>query len=248
MARSRYIYGLAFVLTVIGAINWGLVGLFRINLVSRVLAGNRAAERFVYGAVGVAGTLLGLAFALPAFLIAVGVRAAPRLRRGESLVGKTLPTVSGTTLSGKTLTFPTDTLGKITLLVMGFSYDSRFDVEDWSEAFKERYGDNPQVEYFVMPMIGGVYRLFAPIIDEGMRRGSPPESYDHTVTVYGSIGPLREALGASGATDVWVYLLDRDGTVLFQHGGPFDEQRFEELSSLVDSTLRARAGRGRRVA
>jgi uncharacterized protein len=42
-------------LVVIGAINWGLVGAFQINLVSQLLGGIPKAERIVYILVGIAG-------------------------------------------------------------------------------------------------------------------------------------------------------------------------------------------------
>ncbi len=44
-------------LLVIGALNWGLVGLFELDLVGRLLGVGSAATRVVYTLVGVAGLL-----------------------------------------------------------------------------------------------------------------------------------------------------------------------------------------------
>jgi uncharacterized protein len=53
---------IALVLTIIGAINWGLIGFFQFNLVASIF-GNSALARIIYGLVGVAGLLnLGLLF------------------------------------------------------------------------------------------------------------------------------------------------------------------------------------------
>jgi len=55
----------AFVLTIIGAINWGLIGFFQFDLVAAIFGGQSAAlSRIIYGIVGVAGLInIGLLFA-----------------------------------------------------------------------------------------------------------------------------------------------------------------------------------------
>lgn len=46
---------LASILVIIGAINWGLVGVFDVNLVSLIFGAGSALERIVYALVGLAG-------------------------------------------------------------------------------------------------------------------------------------------------------------------------------------------------
>ncbi|WP_338471949.1 DUF378 domain-containing protein [Niallia sp. XMNu-256] len=54
----------ALVLTIIGALNWGLIGLFQFDLVASLFGGQDAfLSRLVYGLVGLAGLInLGLLF------------------------------------------------------------------------------------------------------------------------------------------------------------------------------------------
>lgn len=54
----------ALVLTIIGAINWGLIGFFQFDLVAAIFGGQNAAlSRIIYGLVGIAGLVnLGLLF------------------------------------------------------------------------------------------------------------------------------------------------------------------------------------------
>jgi len=55
------IYDIALILTVIGAINWGLISLFKFDLVAAILAGGgnfgniNGLSRIVYGLVGLSG-------------------------------------------------------------------------------------------------------------------------------------------------------------------------------------------------
>jgi uncharacterized protein len=55
---------LALVLTIIGAINWGLIGFFQFDLVASLFGGQESAlSRIIYGLVGLAGLInLGLLF------------------------------------------------------------------------------------------------------------------------------------------------------------------------------------------
>jgi uncharacterized membrane protein YuzA (DUF378 family) len=55
------LHRIALVLVVVGAVNWGLVGLFQFDLVAALLGGQSAAlSRVVYGLVGLSGVVVAL--------------------------------------------------------------------------------------------------------------------------------------------------------------------------------------------
>ncbi|GIN42076.1 MULTISPECIES: DUF378 domain-containing protein [Heyndrickxia] len=54
---------IALIFTIIGAINWGLIGFFQFNLVAAIFGDNTILSRIIYGLVGIAGLInLGLLF------------------------------------------------------------------------------------------------------------------------------------------------------------------------------------------
>lgn len=55
MRKMSALEWVAFVLVVVGAVNWGLVGLFGFNLVTTVLGVDTLLTKLVYVLVGVAG-------------------------------------------------------------------------------------------------------------------------------------------------------------------------------------------------
>ena len=60
----KTIQKICLVLTIIGAINWGLVGLFDFNLVSTLFKGSTALQNIIYVIVGVCGLVkIGILFA-----------------------------------------------------------------------------------------------------------------------------------------------------------------------------------------
>lgn len=54
----RSLYWLALILVVVGALNWGLVGLFQFDLVATLFGPASVLSRLVYSLVGLAGVTL----------------------------------------------------------------------------------------------------------------------------------------------------------------------------------------------
>ena len=54
---------IALVLTIIGALNWGLIGLFDFNLVTALFGANNVVSRIIYSLIAIAGIInVGLFF------------------------------------------------------------------------------------------------------------------------------------------------------------------------------------------
>ena len=54
---------IALVLTIIGALNWGLIGFFDFNLVTALFGANNVVSRIIYSLIAIAGILnVGLFF------------------------------------------------------------------------------------------------------------------------------------------------------------------------------------------
>lgn len=154
-------------------------------------------------------------------------------------VGDILPELKGEYLSGRAAVLPRDSSGRVALLLLGFSYDSRIAVEAWAKRFRTAFGKSADVTFYEIPMIGGMARLGKWFIDSGMRRGTPKADHEHVITVYGGTGPWKERLG--GAQDdkaAYLILLDKSGRVAWLHAGPFDEAAFQTLSTKATAATR----------
>lgn len=58
MKKMNVIDWIAFVLVIVGALNWGLVGFFQFNLVDTLVGGIEIIPRIIYAIVGVAAIYL----------------------------------------------------------------------------------------------------------------------------------------------------------------------------------------------
>jgi hypothetical protein len=150
-------------------------------------------------------------------------------------IGDPLPELRGEFLNGRPATFPAASSGRVALLLMGFTYDSRFAVEDWTKRFRDRFGGNDRVTFFEVPMIGGMARMAKWFIDSGMRRGTPKEDHEHVVTVYGGTGDWKRRVSFQDPKAAYLVLMDTGGKVAWTHRGPFGASAFEELVAVTNS-------------
>jgi hypothetical protein len=174
-------------------------------------------------------TLLGLALTAPA--------ADPVV---ELSIGDQLPLLKGSFLSGRTAVLPDAASGRVALLMLGFTYDSRFQVEAWAKRFRQDFGTKPGVTFFEIPMIGGMARMGKWFIDGGMRRGTPKADHENVITVYGGTDTWKQRVGLNDPKAAYLILIDQHGRVAWHSAGSLDEQRYSALSSEVSRLLSAR--------
>jgi len=144
--------------------------------------------------------------------------------------GEPMPALKGAFLSGRQAVLPEVANGRVALLALGFTYDSRFAVEAWVGRFRKDFGDSPQVTFYEIPMIGGIARLGKWFIDSGMRRGTPKDDHENVITVYGGTERWKHRLGFQAPEAAYLVLLDQDGIVRWRHSGLFDEEIYRALS------------------
>ncbi|MGB7763312.1 MAG: hypothetical protein WBL61_25980 [Bryobacteraceae bacterium] len=152
--------------------------------------------------------------------------------------GQPLPNLKGDFLTGRPAILPDAASGRVALLAMGFTYESRFAVEAWVGRFRKDFGDQPRVTFYEVPMIGGIARLGKWFIDSGMRKGTPRNDYEHVITAYGGTDPWKQRLGFQLPDAAYLILLDRHGIVRWLHAGPFDEEAYVTLSRQVATLLK----------
>lgn len=147
--------------------------------------------------------------------------------------GDRLPELRGEYLSERKANLPADASGRVALLMLGFTYKSRFAVEEWGKRFRAEFEKNSQVTFYEIPMIGGLGRTAKWFIDSGMRRGTPKSDYENVITVYGGTDPWKQRLNVMNEADAYLILLDPKGNVAWLHTGALNDNSYRELSEQV---------------
>ncbi len=132
-------------------------------------------------------------------------------------VGEIFPTVTGTALTGDTVTVPDAFKGQKVILVVAYDMDTQFDIDRWGIGFFTADLALPPV--YELPTIPGLLpSLFAGRIDQGMRKGIPEESWKDVITVYGDDGgKIEQWTGTENPRNARVILLDETGKVVWFH-------------------------------
>jgi hypothetical protein len=147
--------------------------------------------------------------------------------------GDKFPPLRGEFLTGRDAQLPDVAVGKVALVMLGFTYDSRYAVEAWGEWYREAIGLGDDTTFFEVPMIGGMGRLGRWFIDRGMQRGTPKELHENVITVYGGTGDWKRRVGFAAEDAAYLILLDRDGVVRWMHAGDFDQAKATELEAAI---------------
>jgi hypothetical protein len=147
--------------------------------------------------------------------------------------GGELPKLRGGLLSGRSIVLPDSARGSALLLLLGFTYESRHDVEAWAERFRRDFGADSTLRCYEIPVIGGAARLARPFIDGGMRRGTPRALHERVITVYRDAGAWKQRVGFSERDVAYLLLVDRWGRVVWQARGPFGEAAYAALAGRV---------------
>jgi hypothetical protein len=154
-------------------------------------------------------------------------------------VGTPMPKIEGENLNGQKAILPDAARGKVTLVAMGFSYDSRRPVEVWTKRFRREFGQHPDTAFFEVPVISGLARLAKLFIDSGMRRNTAKEDHDKVITVYGGASEWKDRLGVEDTDLAYLLLLDREGKIRWRHAGVFDENVWPGLKEATEAALQS---------
>jgi hypothetical protein len=179
-----------------------------------------------------------LALTLTAVVGALPARAGEQSKAAAPLVvGDAFPRLEAEFLTGRKAVLPDAAAGKSALVIMGFTYDSRFDVEKWAEHVRAEYKGNDAVTFFEVPVIGGMGRMAKWFIDSGMRKGTPKDLHENVITVYGGVDRWKKAMGFSKAQEHAAYLalLGPDGRVKWLHRGGFSEEALAGLKAAIST-------------
>jgi hypothetical protein len=169
-------------------------------------------------------------------MAAVPARAAEQSKMVAPLaVGDAFPRLEAEFLTGRKAVLPDAAAGRSAIVMMGFTYDSRFAVEKWAEHLRPEFAANDKVTFFEVPVIGGMGRMAKWFIDSGMRKGTPKELHENVITVYGGADRWKKAMGFSKAEEHAAYLalLGPDGRVRWMYRGGFTDEAMTALNAAI---------------
>jgi hypothetical protein len=150
----------------------------------------------------------------------------------KPIIGSIFPTIKAKTLAGNEITFPEDTKGKKTLLVVAYEQIAQPQADSWTNKVLETY-KNSEINYYEVPMLDIGYTLIRGALDGGMKQGTDKKLHDNVATYYGPLNEYKSTLKTLDTSILHVFLLDEKGTVIFVTSGEVNDQKFKAFKSLI---------------
>ena len=168
-------------------------------------------------------------------MVGVGLRAVAQEHALKT--GDVMPTLRGEYLTGRAAALPEDCKGKVALLVLGFTYPSRYSVEPWTKRFRASYGGRDGVTFYEIPVVGGAAVMGKWFINSGMRKGTPVADREHVITVYGGTAAWKHRVGYAARDAAYLILLDANGRVAWTYAGDVNDAAYQSLAATMEKAL-----------
>ena len=140
------------------------------------------------------------------------------------------PVVSGFNLNRQELIFPRDFEAELSLVIVPFQQYQQQIVNTWLPFAQEVEASFPGFIYYELPTIYEMPVLSRTFINEGMRAGIPDETArQRTITLYLDKAAFKSALDINTEDDIHLFLVDRDGEILWRSNGQFTQEKADSL-------------------
>jgi hypothetical protein len=146
------------------------------------------------------------------------------------------PNVTGNDLLRNEVTLPEDLSSRFNVMIVAFQQWHQGLVNSWVPFLNHMVEQYPELDYYELPTIRKMNWLSRSIIDNGMRAGIPSrDTRRRTITLYIDKEPFKKKLEIPDETDIHLFLVSKDGEVLWTESGEISEAKSE---SLVDALNR----------
>jgi len=151
--------------------------------------------------------------------------------------GTHFPRVTGTNLLGEEVTFPDALDAERTLMAVGFEDRHKYPLNDWIVRLPEIRAYAADLAFFEVPVIYELKSWSRLFLNNAMRMGvTEQEARSHTVTVYLDRDAFKTALALPRLDDIYIFVLNEQGKVLWRHQGIVSDQAIKQLIAFLTKT------------
>lgn len=145
------------------------------------------------------------------------------------------PVVSGFNLERREFVFPRDFEGEHNLVLIPFQRYQQELVDTWIPAAQQIEAEFPGFIYYELPTLTGMSTLYRTFLNEGMRAGIPDQTArQRTITLYLDKEMFKNGLDIPSENDIYLFLVDRDGKILWRMTGEYTPEKTSELIKVLE--------------
>lgn len=151
------------------------------------------------------------------------------------------PNVAGENLHGETVEFPkVFSRNDCTAVIVAYERAQQEIINPWLPGLVELTKSRRGFEFFELPTIKKMSRLMRWIIYRGMRSGiEESKARSRTVTLHIDKAPFNKALGVTSEEQVYFFLVDPAGRIIWRETGEFNQEKLSQLTREVDRRIKS---------
>jgi hypothetical protein len=150
-------------------------------------------------------------------------------------VGQIFPELKAETLTDSVISFPNDTKGKSTLICMAYSADAEKDLKTWYEPTYDKFiAKTELMSDMFIPMFTGVKAAGAAKAKKDMKESVQVDLQPHVVVYKGELDAYKETLKMDDKSKPYIYVLDKDGKIVFVTSGAYTEDKMDEIDEYIE--------------
>jgi len=144
------------------------------------------------------------------------------------------PEVSGSNLEFREYNIPYDLDGQYNIVIIPFWRSHQVLVDQWATFLNTLTKKYPDLEYYETPTLSIGYKLMRFMIDGGMRAGIQNKRIrERTITLYINKRKFRNTLDIPTERTISLFLINREGDILWRCQGEFSSNKAEELKKVL---------------
>jgi hypothetical protein len=152
-----------------------------------------------------------------------------------------IPEVHATSFSNEAVNLPEGLKGKVGVLVLGFSKNSREADSAWGKKLAVDYRESPTVVYYEMPVLAGAPRMLRGMIVKSMKSSVPASEQARFVVILENEGAWKTVTHYERPDDPYLLVVDSQGSVVWQTQGAVTDAAYAALKQHVEA-LRGQLG------
>ncbi len=148
------------------------------------------------------------------------------------------PTVRGHSLDGRSVTIPFSLAGEFNILLVLFDPTHQFAVQTWLKPLKTIRRQYKRVRFYEIPTLGIMPPEDQAAQDRILKQSVVLEdqlSLETVITIYVQKERFEGLLDIPHEDNLYVFLIDNAGVVLWRTEGNANSHKVEELVSLLDT-------------
>ena len=150
----------------------------------------------------------------------------------------TFPQVTGKNLQRNKYQLPQDFPAEYMVVLIAFYRHQQLDIDTWLPFVDQVENEYENLDYVELPVIYKMNFIGQFMLNEGMRAGIPDQkAREKTMTLYLDKSQFLNQLGIDSEEEIRVFLVKKNGQVLWQETGKFTGEKGVGLKEAVASEI-----------